>query len=143
MPPQIEYQSLATTPVDLEINNDDKKKQNVIEKLCILNDSICSCRSIQDTRCTVQSTDTINEAETRVLKPTPFDLSHFFEELIDIYHDGILDSKESSKYISREEKYYVRRWNGHQPLTFMPDENTYSPKKTLRRQRKMITQPLE
>lgn len=143
MPPQIEYQSLATTPVDLEINNDDKKKQNVIEKLCILNDSICSCRPIQDTRCTVQSTDTINEAETRVLKPTPFDLSHFFEELIDIYHDGILDSKESSKYISREEKYYVRRWNGHQPLTFMPDENTYSPKKTLRRQRKMITQPLE
>jgi|EP00979_Chaetoceros_neogracilis_P008982 hypothetical protein len=79
----------------------------------------------------------------------PSSFKVFFQNVLDIYHDGVITNdmfqrsesaspRQTMTYISDEEEYFAKRWDGHQPLTSMPVvDGCVGSRKTLRRIRRM------
>ena len=72
----------------------------------------------------------------------------FIQKILNVYHNGVItqakfqrkDIQQSMTYISEEEEYFAKRWNGHQPLTAMPIQDVIAvPQNTLRMRRRRPT----
>jgi hypothetical protein len=96
------------------------------DKLCCGDSTLTDKNAMKAPKLIPMKDDEENSYCTTVSRPKFIEA--VTQKILDVYHNGVItqakfqrkDHQQSMTYISEEEEYFAKRWNGHQPLTAVP-----------------------
>ena len=148
-----QYQSNHSMLVGETCGSTTEEQSDAFNYLNRFRDKICCIGSLsKDEDVIVLPTNSVKEKGEKASQSCmdqPSRIEVLFQNFLDVYHNEIIahakfqrsenaSSQQTMTYISEEEKYFAKRWDGYQPLTSMPVGNAdAAPRKTLKRKKLM------